>query len=116
LNNGYLGMVRQWQELFFSKRYSATCLKRRTTCPPACSNPGDTCLAYIPDFVKLAEAYEAVGIRVEKEDQIEPALKKAGEVKDRPVVIDFLIEEEANVWPMVPAGGANKDMLLGGKK
>jgi acetolactate synthase-1/2/3 large subunit len=114
LNNGYLGMVRQWQELFFGKRYSATCLRRTTTCPPECSSPGDHCLAYNPDFVKLAEAYMAVGIRVTEEADIEPALRKAAAVKDRPVIIDFIIDEEANVWPMVPAGGANKDMLLGG--
>jgi acetolactate synthase I/II/III large subunit len=114
LNNGFLGMVRQWQELFFGKRYSATCLKRRTSCPPECSNPGERCLAYVPDFVKLAEAYDAVGIRVTKPEEIEPALKKAGAVKNRPVILDFLVDEEANVWPMVPAGGANKDMLLGG--
>ncbi len=114
LNNGYLGMVRQWQELFFGKRYSATCLRRKTTCPPECSGPGDHCLAYNPDFVKLAEAYMAVGIRVTEEADIEPALRQAAAVKDRPVIIDFIIDEEANVWPMVPAGGANKDMLLGG--
>jgi acetolactate synthase-1/2/3 large subunit len=115
LNNGYLGMVRQWQELFFDRRYAATCLRRKTSCPPECSNPGDHCLAYNPDFVKLAEAYRAVGIRVTKEEEIEPALRRAAEVKDRPVIIDFIIDEEANVWPMVPAGGANKDMMLGGK-
>ncbi|MBN2352611.1 MAG: biosynthetic-type acetolactate synthase large subunit [Spirochaetales bacterium] len=116
LNNGYLGMVRQWQELFYGKRYSGTCLKRRPECPEQCSNPGDQCLAYVPDFVKLAEAYDSVGIRVTKEEEIVPALKRAAEVKDRPVIIDFIIDEEANVWPMVPAGGANKDMLLGGVK
>ncbi len=115
LNNGYLGMVRQWQELFFKKRYAATCLKRRPECPPECSNPGERCLAYVPDFVKLAEAYDAVGIRVSEEKDIEPALRQAATVKDRPVILDFLIDEEANVWPMVPAGGANKDMLLGGQ-
>jgi acetolactate synthase-1/2/3 large subunit len=116
LNNGYLGMVRQWQELFFNRRYSSTCLRRQLHCPPGCSTPGDHCTAYNPDFVKLAEAYNAVGIRVTKEEEIEPALRKAGEVKNRPVIIDFIIDEEANVWPMVPAGGGNSEMLLGGKK
>ncbi|MBN1523721.1 MAG: biosynthetic-type acetolactate synthase large subunit [Spirochaetales bacterium] len=113
LNNGYLGMVRQWQELFFNKRYSSTCLRKRAECPPACNNPGDTCLAYIPDFVKLAEAYDAVGIRVTKKEEVIPALKKAAESKNRPVILDFIIEEEANVWPMVPAGAAISNMLLG---
>jgi acetolactate synthase-1/2/3 large subunit len=116
LNNGYLGMVRQWQELFFGKRYSGTCLKRRPECPAQCLNSGENCLAYVPDFVKLAEAYDAVGIRVTKEEEIAPALKRAAEVKDRPVILDFIIDEEANVWPMVPAGGANNDMMLGGKQ
>jgi acetolactate synthase-1/2/3 large subunit len=116
LNNGYLGMVRQWQELFFNKRYSSTCLRRQVNCPPECSNPGDHCNLYNPDFVKLAEAYNAVGIRVTKEEEISSALREAGKITDRPVILDFIIDEEANVWPMVPAGGANKDMLLGGKK
>jgi acetolactate synthase-1/2/3 large subunit len=113
LNNGYLGMVRQWQELFFDKRYSSTCLNRRPSCPPECKHPGDNCLVYNPDFVKLAEAYDAVGIRVTKPEEVKPALMEAGKSKNRPVLIDFLIEHEANVWPMVPPGGANKDMLLG---
>jgi len=113
LNNGYLGMVRQWQELFFNKRYSATCLNRRPSCPPECKHPGDNCLHYNPDFVKLAEAYDAVGIRVTKTEEIKTALEQAAKETKRPVIIDFLIEYEANVWPMVPPGGANKDMLLG---
>jgi acetolactate synthase-1/2/3 large subunit len=113
LNNGYLGMVRQWQELFFNKRYSATCLNRRTSCPPECKHPGDHCLVYNPDFVKLAQAYDAVGLRVTKTEDIKPALVEAGKSKNRPVLIDFLIEYEANVWPMVPPGGGNQEMLLG---
>jgi acetolactate synthase-1/2/3 large subunit len=113
LNNGYLGMVRQWQELFFDKRYSSTCLNRRPSCPPECKYPGDKCPAYIPDFIQLAKAYDAVGLRVAKPEEIKPALIEAGRSKNRPVLIDFLIEQEANVWPMVPPGGANKDMLLG---
>lgn len=115
LNNGYLGMVRQWQELFFNRRYSATCLRRRPSCPPVCTGESQNC-SYNPDFVKLAEAYQAVGFRVTKESEITPVLQEACKVKDRPVIIDFIIEEEANVWPMVPAGGANKDMMLGGSK
>ncbi len=113
LNNGYLGMVRQWQEMFFDKRYSSTCLNRRPSCPPGCKHPGENCLVYNPDFIKLAQAYDAIGLRVSKTEEIKPALVEAGKSKNRPVLIDFLIEYEANVWPMVPPGGANSDMLLG---
>jgi len=92
LNNGYLGMVRQWQELFYNKRYSHTRLDGN------------------PDFVKVAEAYGAVGIRVEKKRDVKPAIKKALSMK-RTVVIDFLIEPEENVFPMVPAGKPLHEMI-----
>jgi len=88
LNNGYLGMVRQWQELFFNRRYASTYL--------ADGNP---------DFVKLAEAYGAKGILVEHHDQVRPAIEEALET-DGPVIIDFRINPEENVFPMVPAGEA----------
>ena len=88
LNNGYLGMVRQWQELFFNRRYASTYL--------ADGNP---------DFVKLAEAYGAKGILVEHHDQVRPAIEDALET-DGPVIIDFRINPEENVFPMVPAGEA----------
>ena len=94
LNNGYLGMVRQWQELFYKKRYSSTCLKDN------------------PDFVKLAEAYGAVGIRVTKKSEVKAALKKALEI-DNTVVMDFRVEKEENVYPMVPAGEAINRMIGG---
>jgi acetolactate synthase-1/2/3 large subunit len=93
LNNGYLGMVRQWQELFYKRRYSSTTLKN-------------------PDFVKLAEAYGAVGMRIAKKEDVEPALKKAF-ATDNVVVMDFIIEPEENVFPMVPAGEALNRMLGG---
>ena len=96
LNNGYLGMVRQWQELFFGKRYSHTHLA-----------PGN------PDFVKLAEAFGGVGIRVDAADQVRPALERAMEVTDGPVLIDFRVDPEENVFPMVPAGQAIDRMLSG---
>ena len=64
LNNGYLGMVRQWQEVFYRRRYSGVCLERNGHCPPDCAAPGEDCPPYAPDFVKLAQAYGAVGIRV----------------------------------------------------
>jgi len=88
LNNGYLGMVRQWQEMFFKKRYSATVL-----------SDGN------PDFVAVAQAYGAKGIRVEHTDQVRPALEDAL-ATDGPVVLDFRINPEENVFPMVPAGEA----------
>jgi acetolactate synthase-1/2/3 large subunit len=111
LNNGYLGMVRQWQELFYNRRYSATCLERDARCPPDCASPGAQCPPYSPDFVKLAEAYGAVGIRVATPAEIGPALARARQITDRPVFLDFLIQREANVWPMVPAGAGNDEMM-----
>jgi acetolactate synthase-1/2/3 large subunit len=103
LNNGYLGMVRQWQEVFYKRRYSGVCLERTGSCPPDCAEPDENCPPYSPDFVKLAQAYGAVGIRVARPDEIEPALREARRITDRPIFIDFRIEREANVWPMVPA-------------
>jgi len=96
LNNGYLGMVRQWQELFFDRRYSETHLE-----------PAN------PDFVKLAEAYGAEGMRIEDPDEVRPALEKSLEIDDRPVLMDFRVDPEANVFPMVPAGEAIHRMLDG---
>jgi acetolactate synthase-1/2/3 large subunit len=93
LNNGYLGMVRQWQELFYKKRYSFTTL-------------------YNPDFVKLAESYGAAGIRVTKKEEVRPAIEKAISI-DNTVFLDFHIEPEENVYPMVPAGEAI-DRMIGG--
>jgi acetolactate synthase I/II/III large subunit len=93
LNNGYLGMVRQWQQLFFDKRYVSTCLD--------CA----------PDFVKLAEAYGAVGLRATKPDEVEAVLKK-GLASKKPVIMDFVVEKEECVYPMVPAGAAVTEMLL----
>ena len=96
LNNGYLGMVRQWQELFFNRRYSSTRL--------ADANP---------DFVKVAEAYGAVGISVSAKEQVRPALESAMQVSDKPVLLDFRIDPEENVFPMVPSGRAI-DQMIGG--
>ena len=96
INNGNLGMVRQWQSLFYEERYSNTHLGDRG--------------AYIPDFLLLAEALGCVGIRVEREEDVVPAIKKAQEINDRPVVIDFIVSENAQVWPMVAAGASNSDI------
>lgn len=103
LNNGYLGMVRQWQELFHEKRYSSTCLDS--------SDP--SCPSYIPDFVTLAKAYDAFGFRARNMKEAEEALKQAKDITDRPIIIEFLIEKEANVYPMVPPGAGLDEMVLG---
>ena len=91
LNNGYMGMVRQWQELFYGKRYSQSSLKS-------------------PSFAAVAEAMGAVGITVEKKEDIKPAIAKMLAEKKKPCLIDFRVEPEENVWPMVPAGKALDEM------
>ena len=95
LNNGYLGMVRQWQTLFYRNRLSHTDIATGT-----------------PDFVKLAEAYGAVGLRVTEEAEVQGAIAKAMAVNDRPCLIDFQVARDENVMPMVPAGGTVDDMLV----
>ena len=116
LNNSYLGMVRQWQDLFYDKRYSSVCTKQGTWCPPACKGDETACQAYIPDFIKLADAYNAIGIRIKKEDEIENAIKEALNSKDKPVVLDFLVSREENVWPMVPSAAGLDEMLIEGER
>ena len=98
MNNQYLGMVRQWQELFWDKRYSGVDISAQ------------------PDFVKLAEAYGAIGLRVEHKDQVTETLKKSLEYTDVPVLIDFRIEREVNVFPMIPAGQSIEEMMVHGPK
>ncbi|UCB51349.1 MAG: biosynthetic-type acetolactate synthase large subunit [Deltaproteobacteria bacterium] len=93
LNNSYLGMVRQWQELFFDGRYACTDLN------------------HAPDFVKLAEAYGAVGLRATRPNEVESTLKKGLSIK-KPVIMDFVVESEECVYPMVPAGAPITEMLL----
>ena len=95
INNSSLGMVRQWQTLFYDGRYSNTDL-----------NTGHDTIR-VPDFVKLADAYGALGIRVTKEEEIDAAIKLALETNDRPVVIDFVVSADSMVWPMVPQGVSN---------
>ena len=113
LNNSYLGMVRQWQELFYGNRYAATTLwQRDKDCAPDCQPPAEESDEYVPDFVKLAEAYGAKGIRVDKVSDVESALKEAFDY-DGPVVMEFLVEKEENVYPMVPAGAALNQMIHG---
>ena len=96
INNGNLGMVRQWQTLFYEGRYSNTKL-----------GSGDT---YVPDFVQLSEALGCAAIRVTKAEEVIPAIQKAREINDRPVVVEFIVGEDAQVWPMVAAGASNSDI------
>ena len=112
LNNGYLGNVRQWQEMFFDKRYSSTCLRYRKSCAANCNNTDKDCPEYTPDFIKLAESYGAKGIRVTNESEIVPALMTAKDTKNIPTVIEFIIDREANVMPIVPPGNALDDMII----
>lgn len=112
LNNGYLGNVRQWQELFFNRAYSGTCLRYRKSCEIGCNKPSSECPPYTPDFVKLAESYGAKGIRVVSEEEIVPALSLAKNTNNVPTIIEFIIEREANVMPIIPPGNALNDMLL----
>lgn len=112
LNNGYLGNVRQWQELFFNKRYSSTCLRYRKSCNHDCQNPDKCCPKYTPDFVKLAESYEALGIRVTKEEEIKEAFEQAKANTKGPTLIEFYIDPAANVFPMVPGGKSLNEMIM----
>ena len=97
INNGNLGMVRQWQTLFYEERYSNTDLATHSR--------------RIPDFVKLAEALGCVAWRVEKEEDVAPTIAKAREINDRPVLIDFIVGADAQVWPMVAAGTGNDEIM-----
>jgi acetolactate synthase-1/2/3 large subunit len=97
INNGYLGMVRQWQEFFYDKRYAMSYMEA------------------LPDFVKLAESYGHIGIRVEKEADLKPALIEAFKQKDRTVFIDILTDPTENVFPMIPSGAGHHEMLLAGR-
>lgn len=94
LNNQYLGMVRQWQELFYKERYSYSHL------------------GVVPDFVKVAEAYGAVGLRATKPEEVEPVLKESLKIKNKPVFIDFVVDWKEKVYPMVPPGAAIDEMVF----
>lgn len=112
LNNYYLGMVRQMQQLFYGKRYAATCLRRRTTCPAECKGPNNSCPPYTPDFVKLVESYGGYGIRVEKEEDIDAAFEEAKKHEGVPVIIEFMIASDELVLPMVKSGNPMSEMIL----
>ncbi|MCH9718251.1 MAG: acetolactate synthase large subunit [Actinomycetia bacterium] len=96
INNSSLGMVRQWQTLFYNERYSNTDLQSHD----------------FPDFVKLAEAYGAVGLRCDNEAEVDATIEKAMSINDRPVVVDFRVHKDAMVWPMVAAGTSNDDIKV----
>lgn len=110
-NNQYLGMVRQQQQLFYGKRYSITCLRKRNTCPSDCKGPNPACPPYVPDFLQWSNAYGVEAIRVEKSEDILPALEKAKE-KKAPMIIEFMISSDELVLPMVKPGGPVSDMIL----
>jgi acetolactate synthase-1/2/3 large subunit len=98
INNGNLGMVRQWQTLFYEERYSNT-------------NLGTHGAVRIPDFLKLAEALGCVGLRCEREEDVDAVIAQARAINDRPVVIDFIVGADAQVWPMVAAGTSNTEIM-----
>ena len=116
LNNSYLGNVRQWQEMFYGGRYSCTCLRKRKSCGGWCSSPNAECPPYIPDFVRLAESYGLQGIRVTGREDISAAFDRAESCKNAPTVIEFIIDRESNVLPMVPGGNALSEMVTEFKK
>jgi len=95
LNNSYLGMVRQWQEMFYSERYSEVYLSER-----------------VPDYVRWAESMGCVGIRVTSPEDVGPAIAKANEIDDRSVVVEFVTDAAENVFPMVPAGKSNSEVVV----
>ncbi len=115
MNNGYLGNVRQWQEMFYHKRYSKTCMRWRKSCPLACNTPVVTCPGYTPDFIRLAESYGARGIRVQKSEDINPALLKAKRSMKIPTIIEFIIEREENVLPIVLPENSLSSMIMRGE-
>ena len=116
INNGYLGNVRQWQQLFYDKRYACTNLLMDESAIVTREMIDNNEFEYVPDFVKLAEAYGAQGIRVTKVDELDAAFKKADTFKKGPTLIECIVPTELNVLPMVPAGKSLSDMLLKDKK
>ncbi len=111
-NNGYLGMVRQMQDLFYCKRFASTCLCKRRSCEYTCKGPSKDCPPYTPDFIKLAESYGAKGIRVFEESEITPAFEQAMKETKVPTIIEFMIDPDDLVLPMVQGGKPLDDMIL----
>lgn len=111
-NNSYLGMVRQWQKLFYGKRYSMTCLRSGKACEGKCGVEGCECPPYTPDFVKLAESYGAKGLRVFKPEDVLAAFEEAKKNTKTPTLIEFIIDPEDLVYPMVKPGGALEELIM----
>lgn len=111
LNNSYLGMVRQWQELFYNKRYSSTCLRGGILCKD-CPGPEKCNRKYIPDFVALAKSYSIEAFRAEKPEDILPVLRQ-GLAVDGPALMEFIVSTEENVFPMVPTGKPLDEIMEG---
>ena len=115
-NNSYLGMVRQWQKLFYEKRYSMTCLRSGKVCEGKCGMNQDgqdcVCPPYTPDFVKLAESYGAKGLRVFKAEDVKAAFEEAKSNIKTPTLIEFIIDPEDLVYPMVKPGGTLEELLM----
>ena len=109
-NNNNLGMVRQWQKLFYGKRYSMTCLRSGAACRGKCGEV--ECPVYTPDFMKLADAYGAKGIHITKKDEIEPAFREAMKSTKTPYILEFDIDPEDLVYPMVKPGGTLEDLIM----
>lgn len=109
-NNNNLGMVRQWQKLFYGKRYSMTCLRSGAACRGKCGEV--PCPEYTPDFVKLAESYGAKGIHITKKEEIEPAFLEAMGSEKTPYILEFDIDPEDLVYPMIRPGGTLEDMIM----
>jgi len=109
LNNGYLGMVRQWQEMFYKGHYSSSCLMGGSLCPD-CEDPGVCKKTYVPDFIALAKAYDIPAFRATKPTEIVEVLRKGLGV-DGPALMEFRVSREENVFPMVPAGKAIDNIL-----
>ncbi|SDW64359.1 acetolactate synthase, large subunit [Lachnospiraceae bacterium KHCPX20] len=114
INNKYLGMVRQQQQYFYGKRYELVCLNRREDCPVNCKGPSEACPPYVLDFLTWAKSYGVEALRIEKEEDILPALKKAAaaQKEGRTMVLEFIVATEEVVLPMVKGGMANSDMIL----
>lgn len=111
-NNSYLGMVRQWQKLFYGKRYAMTCLRSGKACEGQCGTEGCECPPYTPDYIKLAESYGAKGIRVFKPEDIKAALEEARQNTKTPTLIEFIIDPEDLVYPMVKPGGTLEELIM----
>lgn len=113
INNSYLGMVRQWQDLFWNKQYSRVCLRQTPDCPDKCHGPNENCPPqYIPDFVKVAEANGMPGYRATTNSEVDEVLRK-GLAQDGPAVMEFVVNPLENVFPMVAAGKPLSDIIMG---